>query len=151
MGVNFILQGAKADISRVEKGTKILQEEWNTKSQEKGDIFSEIKVNVCFQEGMELEVKCENKDVEICGHEPAHFFRALNWVRKHLKDAEGEIEKKETAYFEGNGLMLDCSRNAVFTVEKVKKMIRTLAKMVQRKIHKGRNTGNGCICADIRY
>ena len=129
MGVNFILQGAEEDIIRIEKGTKILQEEWNAESQEKGDIFSEIKINVRFHEGMELKVKCENKGVEICCHEPAHFFRALNWVQKHLKDTEGKSEKNETAYFTGNGLMLDCSRNAVFTVEKVKEMIHILAKL----------------------
>ena len=92
-------------------------------------VFSDIKVNVSFHEGMELEIKQVNEDVEICCHEPAHFFRALNWVQKHLKDTEGKSEKRETAYFTGNGLMLDCSRNAVFTVEKVKEMIRTLAKM----------------------
>lgn len=129
MGVNFILQGAEEDISRIEKGTKILQEEWNVESQKKGTVFSDIKVNVSFHEGMELEIKQVNEDVEICCHEPAHFFRALNWVQKHLKDTEGKSEKRETAYFTGNGLMLDCSRNAVFTVEKVKEMIRTLAKM----------------------
>ena len=38
-------------------------------------------------------------------------------------------ENQETVYFERNGFMLDCSRNAVFTVEKVKSVIRTLAKM----------------------
>jgi len=38
-----------------------------------------------------------------------------------LKDTEGKSEKNETAYFTGNGLMLDCSRNAVFTVEKSKR------------------------------
>ena len=64
MGVNFILQGAEEDIIRIEKGTKILQEEWNAESQEKGDIFSEIKINVRFHEGMELKVKCENKGDE---------------------------------------------------------------------------------------
>ena len=122
MGVNFILQGAEEDISRIEKGTKILQEEWNVESQKKGTVFSDIKVNVSFHEGMELEIKQVNEDVEICCHEPAHFFRALNWVQKHLKDTEGKSEKRETAYFTGNGLMLDCSRNAVFTVEKVKEM-----------------------------
>lgn len=39
MGVNFILQGAEEDISRIEKGTKILQEEWNVESQKKGTVF----------------------------------------------------------------------------------------------------------------
>lgn len=78
---------------------------------------------------MELEVKRMKADVEIDCHEPAHFFRGLNWVLNHLEKAEGESEKKEKAYFAGNGLMLDCSRNAVFTVEKVKAMIRILAKL----------------------
>lgn len=129
MGVNFILQGAETDVSRIKKGTKILLEEWNARSQEERDTLSEVKVNVSFHEGMELSVKRINGDVEIRCHEPAHFFRGLNWVFSHLEKTERESGKKEKAYFTGNGLMLDCSRNAVFTVEKVKEMIRTLAKM----------------------
>ena len=39
MGVNFILQGAEEDISRIEEGTKILQEEWNSKDQVKRREF----------------------------------------------------------------------------------------------------------------
>lgn len=48
-----------------------------------------------------------------------------------LLEAMKQIPEKnqETVYFERNGFMLDCSRNAVFTVEKVKSVIRTLAKM----------------------
>lgn len=42
-GVNFILQGAEEDISRIEEGTKILQEEWNSKDQEKGEIFLKLR------------------------------------------------------------------------------------------------------------
>lgn len=129
MGVNFILQGAEANISRIKKGTEILQEEWNKTEQKAGDVFSDVRVTVKFHEGMELEVKRMKADVEIDCHEPAHFFRGLNWVLNHLEKAEGESEKKEKAYFAGNGLMLDCSRNAVFTVEKVKAMIRILAKL----------------------
>ena len=129
MGVNFILQGAEANISRIKKGTEILQEEWNKTEQKAGDVFSDVRVIVKFHEGMELEVKRMKADVEIDCHEPAHFFRGLNWVLNHLEKAEGESEKKEKAYFAGNGLMLDCSRNAVFTVEKVKAMIRILAKL----------------------
>ena len=36
---------------------------------------------------------------------------------------------KSMSVLKENGLMLDCSRNAVFTVEKVKFLIRTLAKL----------------------
>ncbi len=110
MGVNFILQGAEANISRIKKGTEILQEEWNKTEQKAGDVFSDVRVTVKFHEGMELEVKRMKADVEIDCHEPAHFFRGLNWVLNHLEKAEGESEKKEKAYFAGNGLMLDCSR-----------------------------------------
>ena len=39
------------------------------------------------------------------------------------------FQYQEHIYFERSGLMLDCSRNAVFTVEKVKFLIRILAKL----------------------
>ena len=94
MGVNFILQGAEANISRIKKGTEILQEEWNKTEQKAGDVFSDVRVTVKFHEGMELEVKRMKADVEIDCHEPAHFFRGLNWVLNHLEKAEGESEKK---------------------------------------------------------
>ena len=42
---------------------------------------------------------------------------------------ENEFQYQEHVCFERNGLMLDCSRNAVFTVEKVKFLIKTLAKL----------------------
>lgn len=76
---------------------------------------------------MEVIVERAGGEVQISCHEPAHFFRGLAGLLNHLD--EPDYTRKETAYFAGNGLMLDCSRNAVFTVEKVKKMIRTLAKM----------------------
>ena len=59
--------------------------------------------------------------------ESVHYYRGLNQVLHHL-DTD-TYENQETVYFERNGFMLDCSRNAVFTVEKVKSVIRTLAKM----------------------
>ena len=61
-------------------------------------------------------------------------MKSLQNEKKFLFDRINKIiflnkRKKEKAYFAGNGLMLDCSRNAVFTVEKVKAMIRILAKL----------------------
>ena len=47
----------------------------------------------------------------IC-REISHYYRALNYAIHHMKE--------DNVCFERNGLMLDCSRNAVFTVEKVK-------------------------------
>ena len=59
--------------------------------------------------------------------EISHYYRALNYAIHHMK--EDEFQYQEHVCFERNGLMLDCSRNAVFTVEKVKFLIKTLAKL----------------------
>ena len=58
-------------------------------------------------------------------------YEKLKAGTEALLEAMKQIPEKnqETVYFERNGFMLDCSRNAVFTVEKVKSVIRTLAKM----------------------
>lgn len=118
--MNLTLQGEKADIQKVEQGTEILLDHCGLKDEK-------LKVKVSFHKEMELSVKRTGEEAEIICHEPAHFFRGLAGLLTHLDDPD--YTRKETAYFTGNGLMLDCSRNAVFTVEKVKKMIRILAKM----------------------
>lgn len=128
MDLNLMLQGKKEDISKVWKGTDILLKEYlSDKNQNEKDILSRLKIKIIFEEEMTLYVKRTDSEVEIRCYEPAHFFRGLNTVLNHLEDTE--YEKTEVACFAGNGLMLDCSRNAVFTVRKVKEMIRTLAKM----------------------
>ena len=45
MGVNLYCKGQKANISRIKKGTEILQEEWNKTEQKAGDVFSECQSN----------------------------------------------------------------------------------------------------------
>ena len=70
------------------------------------------------QRGNSISIQCK---------EPAHYFRGLNWALHHL--SEEKAEKTETVCFPRDGLMLDCSRNAVFTVDTVKELIRKLARM----------------------
>ena len=65
--------------------------------------------------------------IHIICREISHYYRALNYAIHHMK--EDEFQYQEHVCFERNGLMLDCSRNAVFTVEKVKFLIKTLAKL----------------------
>ena len=127
MGANLILQGKKEDISRIENGTKIFLKIWNSERKKLRNYISDFKINVIFHDKMELSVKRTGENAEIICCEPAHFFRGLAGLLNHLNDLN--YTRKETAYFAGNGLMLDCSRNAVFTVEKVKAMIRILAKL----------------------
>ena len=63
----------------------------------------------------------------IASSERAYFFRALGLAAEH--EAEESFRLEEDAAFEGNGMMADCSRNAVLNLDTVKELIRTLALM----------------------
>ncbi len=105
---------------KLKAGTEALLEEMK-------QIPENLEVRVEFNENPQLTAKRVGNQVQITCKESAHYYRGLNQVLHHL-DTD-TYENQETVYFEWNGFMLDCSRNAVFTVEKVKSVIRTLAKM----------------------
>ena len=105
---------------KLKAGTEALLEEMK-------QIPEKLEVRVEFNENPQLTAKRVGNQVQITCKESAHYYRGLNQVLHHL-DTD-TYENQETVYFERNGFMLDCSRNAVFTVEKVKSVIRTLAKM----------------------
>ena len=105
---------------KLKAGTEALLEEMK-------QIPENLEVRVEFNENLQLTAKRVGNQVQITCKESAHYYRGLNQVLHHLDT--GTYENQETVYFERNGFMLDCSRNAVFTVEKVKFVIRTLAKM----------------------
>ena len=105
---------------KLKAGTEALLEEMK-------QIPESLEVRVEFNENPQLTAKRAGNQVQITCKESAHYYRGLNQVLHHL-DTD-TYENQETVYFERNGFMLDCSRNAVFTVEKVKSVIRTLAKM----------------------
>ena len=105
---------------KLKAGTEALLEEMK-------QIPENLEVRVEFNENPQLTAKRVGNQVQITCKESAHYYRGLNQVLHYL-DTD-TYENQETVYFERNGFMLDCSRNAVFTVEKVKSVIRTLAKM----------------------
>ena len=105
---------------KLKAGTEALLEEMK-------QIPENLEVRVEFNENPQLTAKRVGNQVQITCKESAHYYRGLNQVLHHL-DTD-TYENQETVYFERNGFMLGCSRNAVFTVEKVKSVIRTLAKM----------------------
>lgn len=108
------------ECEKLKKGTQVLLEEMPCLP-ENLDIFIEFAPN------SNLCVQRTKNQIRITCKEMAHYYRGLNRALHHL-DSDS-YENRETVYFERNGFMLDCSRNAVFTVEKVKFMIRTLAKL----------------------
>lgn len=54
-----------------------------------------------------------------------HFFRGVGLLLQHL--SEGSFSCTETVWLDENGLMLDCSRNAVYKTEFVRKYLETMA------------------------
>ena len=108
------------ECEKLKVGTEALLEEMP-------QIPENLEIQVNFEKRPQLTVKREENKIQITCKETAHYYRGLNQAIHHLET--DTYENQETVYFERNGFMLDCSRNAVFTVEKVKSMIRTLAKM----------------------
>ena len=74
-----------------------------------------------------LSVKREGDVLSVAYSERAYLFRGLGLAVEH--GTEKNLALEQTSVFEGNGLMLDCSRNAVPTLATVKDMIRQLALM----------------------
>ena len=117
--MKFSFSPSSTDLEKVEEGTQLLL----------GDIKSEkeLEIQVEFQENVPLTIARNGDHLHITCQEPAHYYRGLNWAVHHPEDTWNT--KSEPVYFSKNGVMLDCSRNAVFTVEKVKSFIRIMAKL----------------------
>nr|WP_294666219.1 beta-N-acetylhexosaminidase [uncultured Blautia sp.] len=105
---------------KLNAGTEILLKEFP-------QISQNLEILVNYDKVPQLIVNKTPNQLQITCKEAAHYYRGLNQALHHLKDTT--YQRKETVYFQRNGFMLDCSRNAVFTVEKVKSIIRTLAKL----------------------
>lgn len=107
-------------IDTVKTGTKLLLEEFSFPNTDC------LCVQVTFTQTDTLKIsKCGNSCLISC-REPAHYFRALNYLLHHIQE---DFEKQETVFFNKNGFMLDCSRNAVAAVSSVKAFIRLLARL----------------------
>lgn len=106
--------------SRLMKGTELLFDEG-------GMIPEHMEIVVEFQDKPEILIDRKGNHLYISCREEAHYYRALNRALHHLK--EECYCYREELFFERNGLMLDCSRNAVFTVEKIKSILQTLARL----------------------
>ncbi len=116
--MNIVCTSNQQIENRIREGTKILIHAC-------GFTADNLNLSVELQDRPELLIKKEHDQIQIICREAAHYYRALNYVLHHTEDEK--LTYREAASFERNGLMLDCSRNAVFTVEKVKSVIRMLA------------------------
>lgn len=120
--MNISFSPSCTDAKKVEEGTHLLLNNLHLE-----DLVQNLEIQVDFHDEPQLSVTRDGEHLHITCQQPAHYYRGLNWALHHMGDASSQ--KTESVYFTKNGFMLDCSRNAVSTVEKVKSLIRTMAKM----------------------
>lgn len=109
------------DFCEVNAGAELLLEELNSRAAM--DISLDVRVIKTDKPG--LSVDMHGSEGTITYGRKVEFFRALSLLCTHA--GSGEYQVKETPVFETNGCMLDCSRNAVLRVGKLKEIIRKLA------------------------
>lgn len=65
--------------------------------------------------------------------ETSHFFRALSVLLQNMQ--KNNFEKQETALFDGCSAMIDLSRNAVYTVDEMKRLLCFMALAGQNRCY----------------
>ncbi|RGQ63333.1 beta-N-acetylhexosaminidase [Mediterraneibacter gnavus] len=100
-----------------------------------------VKDRVTAEIQLECKHICDNKLIikkrENCCviyySQKAHFFRGVSLLLQNKAKEQFTIE--ETANFESNGIMMDCSRNCVPKVETIKKYIMRLAEFGMNRLY----------------
>ncbi len=104
------------NISELKKGIEILSKRLGFEIEDNGtEIFIEKRVGNI--EVTQNSIKYENK---------IHFFRALGL---YIENYGKEFSITEAPQFNSNGIMIDCSRNAVMKLNKIKDFIEIMAVM----------------------
>ena len=98
-------QGTAQDIAQIEEGTCLMLQDSVLHSCLSGKDSMTAELKVTFTDAPDLIVKRTGTQAEITCQKPSHYYRGLTWLLHNL-DQE-TYEKRETAYFPRNGLMLD--------------------------------------------
>ena len=92
---------------------------------ELGFVVSGDGVPVHVTRGDCLRVLCDGSSVSITWSEPVEFYRALSLIPRD----GSPCDIREEAAFASRGVMFDCSRNAVLTIDALKGFLRRMALM----------------------
>ncbi len=76
-----------------------------------------------------LQVIWKGQEAQIAFSRRVEFFRGLSLLLEAWEQGKRALECVEQPAFRFNGYMMDCSRNAIPTVETVKEMVRMMALM----------------------
>jgi len=113
----------KGDLEQLTPGIKQLSSELGFSLAEEG-----VPVSVYKWDQQKLQVSYQNGEARIYFQENIHFFRALGLFLEHVSTRDS-FALEEAPQFITNGIMLDCSRNAVMQIQQMKRLVRTMAKM----------------------
>ncbi|UZJ80944.1 beta-N-acetylhexosaminidase [Fictibacillus sp. KU28468] len=87
-----------------------------------------LPIHVVKSSNSHLDVQLENGQGLIGYHDKIHFFRAMGLFVEATREKE-TFHITEQPYFDMNGAMFDCSRNAVMKTETAKTFLRYMAIM----------------------
>ena len=88
-----------------------------------------INVSKLPEESENVIEVLREKNNEIRYKKKHHFFRAFSLYLQFLKKGEESFRKSEKTYIDSVGVMIDASRNAVYRVSEVKKILGYMALM----------------------
>lgn len=86
-----------------------------------------------FVKEKKLKVKKRGRECVIFCQEKAHFYRGLSLFLQNISKEEFEI--KEKVNFHSNGMMMDCSRNGVPTVDTIKQYVVRMASLGMNRLY----------------
>lgn len=119
--MNIAFHGNQDLIRSVEEGSRLLLAEENR--DEKDPMTFQLEMSP-ENAGSSIEKKSGTCTIRF--QEPSQYFRLFNYALHHSGE---DFSLEEKPYFARRGFMLDCSRNAVATPEKLRILVRRLAKM----------------------
>ena len=119
--MNLKFNGDQDLIRSIEEGSRLLLSE---KKQDETAAMTFSLEKVPEDAGSSIVKKGDTCTVRF--QEPAQYFRLFNYALHHNNE---DFSLEEKPYFARRGFMLDCSRNAVANPEKLRSLVRRLAKM----------------------
>lgn len=119
--MKLLFSGNPRSVSLLEKGASLLLADHPQLS----SAQSQLRIRV-LESASDAWAEKTGSDCTISYSHPSLFFSLFDHILHHLEE-DGRYDLQPC--FEKRGFMLDCSRNAVATPDKVKSMIRTLARL----------------------
>ena len=127
-----VVQVAQGEWNILWEGMGIFLEQYGYERAEKESEADWLVTGYPIEE-KKLKVKKSGKKCDIFYWEKAHFYRGLTLLFQNGGKEELEIEEKVN--FHSNGMMMDCSRNGVPTVDTIKQYVVWMASLGMNRLY----------------